>query len=119
MKIRNDHYSDLTLPNGQTVPKGRAIEVREEDLQAWEKHSVVRAWFEGRYLVPEEAQAAAPDNDGGEGGGLKAVHRGSGSYSVMDGDQELVEGLTKAEAKAFNALPDEEKLAFVESRQGA
>lgn len=33
-----------------------------------------------------------------------AVHRGAGSYSVMDGDTEVVEKLTKAEAAAFNQL---------------
>ena len=29
---------------------------------------------------------------------LKIVHRGRGSYSIMKGDQELVEGLTREEA---------------------
>jgi hypothetical protein len=44
---------------------------------------------------------------------LKAVHRGRGSFSVMDGDVEVKEGLDKAQAAAFNALSAEDKEAFV------
>lgn len=50
---------------------------------------------------------------------LKAVHRGGGSYSVMRGDAELVEHLTKADAETFNALDDAEKTAFVTDRAPA
>lgn len=44
---------------------------------------------------------------------LEAKHRGRGSYSVMDGDDEVMEGLTKADADAFNALSDDDKEAYV------
>lgn len=44
---------------------------------------------------------------------LEAKHRGRGSYSVMDGDVEVMEGLTKADADAFNALSDDDKEAYV------
>jgi hypothetical protein len=36
-------------------------------------------------------------------GDLEARHRGNGSYSIMRGDEELVEGLDKGQAAAFNA----------------
>jgi hypothetical protein len=47
--------------------------------------------------------------------GLRAVHRGRGSYSVMQGDtdQEVLPNLSKADAEAFNALSDDDKVAYV------
>ena len=45
--------------------------------------------------------------------GLEAVHRGRGSYSIMDGDKEVKAGLSKDEAEAFNALSDDDKAAHV------
>lgn len=45
--------------------------------------------------------------------GLKAVHRGRGSYSVMHGEEEVMPNLTKADADAFNALSVEDKAAYV------
>lgn len=45
----------------------------------------------------------------------EAVHRGRGSWSVMDGDTEVVEGLDKAKADQFNALNDADKATFVEA----
>ena len=37
----------------------------------------------------------------------EAKHRGAGSYSIMDGDVEIREKLTREEAEAFNALDAE------------
>jgi hypothetical protein len=47
--------------------------------------------------------------------GLRAIHRGFGRYSIVRGDEdtEIRDGLDKAEARAFNALTETEKLAFV------
>lgn len=50
---------------------------------------------------------AAPDTS------LKAEHRGRGSYSIMRGEEEVKEGLNKADADAFNALSDDEKAEYV------
>lgn len=56
-------------------------------------------------------QADAPDGDSG----LRAVHRGRGVYAVMQGDkdEEVLGGLTKADAEQFNALDAEQKAEFV------
>lgn len=56
-------------------------------------------------------QADAPNGDSG----LRAVHRGRGVYAVMEGDkdEEVLGGLTKQDAENFNALPADQKLAFV------
>jgi hypothetical protein len=45
--------------------------------------------------------------------GIKAVHRGRGNYSVMDGDAEIVKGLSKDDALAFNDMDEEGKANFV------
>ena len=46
-------------------------------------------------------------------GAPEAKHRGAGSYSIMDGDTELREKLTKEQAEAFNALDAEGKAKWL------
>lgn len=69
----------------------------------------------------KKAEKPAPSSEGGEGGepSLVAKHRGGGSYSVMDGDTEVVQGLDKDAAHAFNALDAQGKAAFVAERRAA
>ncbi len=51
---------------------------------------------------------------------LHATHRGRGSYSIVDPEgKELIEGLDKAAAEAFNALDDAGKAAFVAEHKNA
>ena len=57
-----------------------------------------------------KAEAAAPEGE------LSAKHRGAGSYSILSNGKEVVEGLTKKEATAFNALDPAAKVAFVAER---
>jgi hypothetical protein len=76
-----------------------------------------------------ETDSSKPDDaSNGETGGssesgatpaYRAEHRGRGSYSVMDGEVEVVSGLAKDEAVAFNALSTAEKVAFVAGRNAA
>lgn len=47
----------------------------------------------------------------------EAKHRGGGSYSIMDGDTELVEKLDKDAAEKFNAMDDAAKAAFIEANK--
>lgn len=51
--------------------------------------------------------------------GPQAVHRGAGSYSILDGDKELVEKLSKEEADSFNKLDADAKAAFITNRTKA
>jgi hypothetical protein len=51
-----------------------------------------------------------------EAGEYRAVHRGRGSYSVMRGDDEIVEGLTRLEYQSFNTYSPAEQAAFVANR---
>jgi hypothetical protein len=46
----------------------------------------------------------------------RAVHRGRGSYSVMRGEDEIVEGLTRLEYQSFNTYSPAEQAAFVANR---
>lgn len=83
------------------------------------KHPVVVGMVESGEIVLKPVGKAKPDGDGGGEQGPKAVHRGAGSYSVMEGESELVEKLTKEEAEAFNALDAAGKAAFVADRKKA
>lgn len=44
-----------------------------------------------------------------------AKHRGAGSYSVMRGDEEILEKLTKADAEAFNDMSVDEQDEYIAS----
>jgi hypothetical protein len=44
---------------------------------------------------------------------LEAKHRGGGRFSIMRGDAEIKDGLSKADADAFNGLSVEEKAEYV------
>lgn len=44
---------------------------------------------------------------------LEAKHAGGGVWYVMKGDDRVSDGMKKDDAEAFNALSDEEKVAFV------
>lgn len=45
---------------------------------------------------------------------FEAKHRGGGSYSVMQGDEEVIPSLNKEQAEAFNALSEAKRFDYVE-----
>lgn len=47
--------------------------------------------------------------------GLRAIHKGRGKYAIVRGDEdtEVKEGLSKADADAFNALTEADKEEYV------
>lgn len=61
------------------------------------------------YVVTTEAPEAQPVI------GLRAIHNGGPRFIIVRGDkdQKVKDGLTKADADAFNALSDEDKAAYV------
>ncbi|RAI34535.1 hypothetical protein [Rhodoplanes serenus] len=69
-----------------------------------------------KQLAERDAELAALRDSPADQPELHAVHRGRGSYSIMRGTEELVDGLTKADADQFNALPAEDKAAFVAAK---
>ncbi|WP_428031495.1 hypothetical protein [Ancylobacter sp.] len=79
----------------------------------------------GAPTPPSAPAAAQTDQVGGASGNtshaaptdLKAVHRGGGSYSVLDAaGNEVAEKLSKADAEAFNAFNAADKADFVTTR---
>jgi hypothetical protein len=56
----------------------------------------VAAVYVGKGLLVEDKKEAPSSL------ALEAKHRGGGSYSIMRGDEELAEKLTKEQAEAFN-----------------
>lgn len=48
----------------------------------------------------------------GENTGLKAVHFGGGKFNIVNGDDVLAKGLSKADSDAFNGMSDDDKAAY-------
>lgn len=72
----------------------------------------------GRYRVISgggEAKTAVTNPKSDPLSAYEARHRGGGSYSIMLGEQEVVEKLSKADAEAFNGMTAEDKKAYVEA----
>lgn len=59
-----------------------------------------------------------PKAEAGSAEKFEAKHRGAGSYSIMNAaGEEVGERLTKADAEAFNALSDEDKIAYLSKQE--
>jgi hypothetical protein len=50
---------------------------------------------------------------------LKAEHHGGGKFNITQGEAVLAQGLSKADADAFNAMSDAEKAAYVKESKPA
>ncbi|MGQ4273402.1 hypothetical protein [Terrihabitans sp. B22-R8] len=92
--------------NADTEIARIAAEVVEARANADAEIAGFAAEVENRRVKTEAPPANkledAGNNKGDELPPLEAKHRGSGSYSIMRGDQEVVEKLTKDRADAFN-----------------
>ena len=89
------------------VPVGTEITLSEEP----------KGW-DGRYVVisGDGKGKTGVTNPKADDTGLKAVHRGAGSYSIVDrSGKEVLERLDKAAADEFNAMDDDQKAAAVEA----
>lgn len=86
------------------IAPGKSMQVQFTDDQLARARS--RSYLVIDPVTPNAAPLAST--------GLTAKHRGGGSYSVMDGKgEELVSGLSKEDAEAFNVLSDEDKAFYV------
>lgn len=74
------------------------------------------AW-KGRYVVLSDDAGKTPVVNPAGADELIAKHRGGGSYSVMKGDDEVLDKLAKDQAEAFNALSADEKALAIEYAQ--
>lgn len=97
-----------------TAVAGVDIDVPDHLVDGLAREGFIRMYGQkGAGAAPEnKAEAAAPENKTGGGNvdhPLVAKHRGRGSWSIMDGEEEVVQGLTREQAEAFNALPAHER----------
>ena len=91
---------------GTTFPEGKTAEVDDK----------FRAKLEGN---PFFKMGSAPRKTGGKSTddtGLKAEHHGGSKFNITRGEEVVAEGLSKADADAFNAMSDEEKAEYVKSK---
>lgn len=95
---------------GKEIPVGTELSVADHD------DDTPHPWA-GRFEVISGTQKGKKgvNNDGA----LKAEHHGGGKFNITQGEQVLLEGISKADADAFNALSDEDKQAFVASQAKA
>ena len=104
-----DGESDQTSQFGYDFKGGKAVEV-DDPLHL--------AKFRGnRFFEVSETKAEAkkveeakPEPTGpATTSELQAVHRGRGNFSIMQGAEEIREGLSKEEADKFNKLSSEDR----------
>ncbi|MBN7760288.1 hypothetical protein JYP52_04010 [Nitratireductor aquibiodomus] len=97
-KVRGGH---TVVPAGKKADLVGAKELTEEQIEAFER--------EGVKVKAKGAKASKVE------AGLVAKHHGGGKFNIVDGDDVLLSGLTKADADAFNAMSDEDKSDYLQS----
>lgn len=100
-KVRGGH---TVVPAGKKADLVDAKELTEEQIEAFER--------EGVKVTAKGAKASKVET------GMVAKHHGGGKFNIVDGDDVLLSGLTKADADAFNAMSDEDKARFVQASIG-
>lgn len=96
--------------NGKEIEVGTELTVKKEP----------KGW-RGRYrVISGDAKAKkGVTNPAGGDANLKAEHHGGGKFNITRGEEVLLQGLSKADADAFNGLSDEDKAAFVADQKKA
>lgn len=88
---------------GEQIEVGTVLTLSEEP-KAWRgRYAVISEGGEDKVAVTNPATEA----------GLKAEHHGGGKFKITRGEETILNGLSKVDADAFNALSDEDKAAFV------
>lgn len=90
---------------GVTFPLSEPVEAPDEIADRLRTHS--------HFTVGESEHTRAVRSD--DTPQVRAVHRGRGSYSIIDRDGEIIEGLSKQQAADFNAMTLADRLAFIEA----
>jgi len=90
-----------TTQYGYVFEDGKPVDVT--DAQHLAKFRGNR-FFEVNEKAPQEGVGSS---------GLKAIHIAGGRFVIKRGDDVIKQGLNKADADAFNALSDEDKVEYV------
>lgn len=112
MKVRYlGETKEAVTAFGVTFEPGKAADVPESFRAKVEGNPFFKAG--GEKKEGEGGNPPVAPNPAPETSDLKAVHRGGGSYSIMRGDEEVKEGLNKADAEAFNKLSAADQAEYV------
>ncbi len=107
--------------DGKEIPVGTELTVKAEPT-AWagRYETISGGDAKGKKTVTNPAGGDAKGKKtvtnpaGGDAkGDLKAEHHGGGKFNITQGETVLLNGLSKVDADAFNAMSDEDKAAFV------
>jgi hypothetical protein len=104
-KVRGGH---IVVPAGKEADIVDAKELTEAQIEAFEREGVKVKAKTGK------AKAGQSELDPTA---LRAVHYGGGKFNIVQGDEVVASGLSKADADAFNAMSDEDKAAYIESEK--
>lgn len=101
---------------GKEIPVGTELDVADFDVNDEGQPVEPHPWG-GRFVAIGGGKKGKKGvtNDGA----LKAEHHGGGKFNITQGEQVLLEGISKTDADAFNALSDDDKQAFVASQARA
>jgi hypothetical protein len=87
---------------GEEIAVGTELTVKSEP-----------AGWAGRYEVISGSDGDKTAVTNPKPSAVKAIHHGGGKFNVVDGDEVLLPGLSKADADSFNDMSDEDKAAYV------
>ncbi|WP_011580557.1 MULTISPECIES: hypothetical protein [Chelativorans] len=102
-KVRGGHR---VVPAGKEADIVDAKELTEAQIEAFEREGVKVKAKGGK------AKTGQPELDPTA---LRAVHHGGGRFDIVQGDEVLASGLSKADADAFSAMSEEEKAEYVKA----
>jgi hypothetical protein len=97
-KVYGGHH---IVPAGKEDDIPNAAELTEAQIEAFARDGV-KVTVEGTKNKDDDVVV-----------GPEAKHRGAGSYSIMEGETEIREKLTKEQAEAFNKLDAEGKAKWL------
>ena len=97
------------MRGGEDLPIGAEIEIDGDTIPPSLVNKVEN--MSERTAITNPAKGAVQDAT------YEAKHRGRGSYSVLDAaGAEIMEGLSKDDAEAFNAMSPEDQAAYVAAK---
>jgi len=114
-----DGESKDTTQFGYDFKGGKAVEVTDAaHLRKFRGNRFFEVSETKAEAKKAEEQAPAPASDPttpqpNTTSELQAVHRGRGTFSIMQGADEIREGLSKEEADKFNKLSPEDRAKFI------
>lgn len=108
-KLDGNPFFEVDGFKAETEPKGSDELVKALKVET-DKVADLTSKLEAANAEIEALKKPAPDT------GLKAEHHGGSKFKITRGEEVVAEGLSKADADAFNALSDTEKAEYVKAK---